>query len=52
MLAPPIRDEERKLVPSFIFTLCGASKGFVKALKAFIKPFKARKRGVKVEILS
>ena len=30
---------------TFIFTLfCGASKGFMKALKAFIKPFEAPQR--------
>ena len=27
--------------------LCGASKGFMKALKAFIKPFQAPQRGMK-----
>ena len=32
----------------FIFTLlCGASKGFMKALTAFIKPFEAPQRSVK-----
>ena len=32
----------------FIFTLLsGASKGFMKALKPFIKPFKAPQRSVK-----
>ena len=35
----------------FIFTfLCGASKGFMKALKAFIKPFEAPQRSVKIKI--
>ena len=39
-LCDPIPDEEKKLSKIFIFTLlCGASKGFMKALKAFIKPF-------------
>ena len=37
----------------FIFTLlCGASKGFMKDLKAFIKPFEAPQRSVKLKILS
>ena len=35
----------------FIFTLlCGASKGFMKAFKAFIKPFEALQRSVKIKI--
>ena len=35
----------------FIFTLlCGASKGFMKALKVFIKPFEAPQRSVKIKI--
>ena len=34
----------------FIFTLlCGASKNFMKALKAFIKPFEAPQRSVKIK---
>ena len=34
----------------FIFTfLCGASKGYMKAFKAFIKPFKASQRSVKIK---
>ena len=37
-LCVPIPDEERKLTSIFIFTLlCGGSKGFMKALKAFLK---------------
>ena len=37
-----ISDEEKKLSEIFIFTLlCGASEGFMKAFKAFIKPFEA-----------
>ena len=41
-LTVPIPDEEKKLSQIFIFTLlCGASKGFMKAFKAFIKPFEA-----------
>ena len=35
----------------FIFTLlCGASKGFIKVLKAFIKPFEAPQRSAKIKI--
>ena len=35
----------------FIFTLlCGASKGFLKAFKAFIKPFEAPQKSVKIKI--
>ena len=46
-----IPDEKRKLTYIFIFTfLYGVSKGFMKALKAFIKPFEAPKRSVKVKI--
>ena len=30
--------------------LCGASKGFMKAFKAFIKPFEAPQRSVKIKI--
>ena len=34
-----------------VFTLlCGASKGFMKAFKAFIKPFEAPQRNVKIKI--
>ena len=34
-----------------IFTLlCGVSKGFMKAFKAFIKPFEAPQRSVKIKI--
>ena len=39
-----IPDRKRKLTSIFIFTLvCGASKGFMKALEAFTKPFEAHK---------
>ena len=31
--------------------ICGASKGFMKAFKAFIKPFEAPHRKVKIKIL-
>ena len=48
----PIPDKEKKLTSIFIFTLlCGASKGFMKALKAFIKPFEVPQRSVKIKIL-
>ena len=30
--------------------LCGASKGFMKAFQAFIKPFEAPKRSTKIKI--
>ena len=46
-----IPDEERKLTYFFISTLlCGASKGFMKAFKAFIKPFEAPQRSVEIKI--
>ena len=47
----PIPSEKRKLTQIFIFTLlCGASNGFMKALKAFIKLFEAPQRSVKILI--
>ena len=47
----PILDEEKKLTYIFMFPLlCGASKGFMKTLKAFIKPFEAQQRSVKIKI--
>ena len=50
-LPSPILDEEKKLNYIFIFTLlCGASKSFMKALKALIKPFEAAQRSVKIKI--
>ena len=43
-----IPNEEKILTYIFIFTLlCSVSKGFMKALKAFIKPFEAPQRSVK-----
>ena len=46
-----IPDKVKKLSEIFIFTLlCGASKGFMKALKAFIKPFEAPQRNMKIKI--
>ena len=47
-LPVPIPSEEKKSSYIFIFTpLCGASKGFMKVLKAFIKSFEAPQRSVK-----
>ena len=41
---------EQKLTQIFIFTLLwGASKGFMKALKAFQKPFEAPQKFVKIK---
>ena len=46
----PIPDKMKKLSYILILALlCGASKGFMKA-KAFIKPFKAPQRSVKIKI--
>ena len=45
-----IPEEERKLTQSFIFILlCGASKDFMMALKAFMKPVEAS-QSVKIKI--
>ena len=42
---------KQKLTQIFIFTLlCGASKGFMKALKAFIKNFETLQRSVKIKL--
>ena len=50
-LPVPIPDEEKNLSEIFIFTLlCGASKGFIKALKAFKKLFEAPQRSAKITI--
>ena len=50
-LPVPIPDEEKKLTQFFIFSLlCGASKGFMKAIKVFIKLFEAPQRIVKIKI--
>ena len=47
----PIPDKVKKLSQIFIFTLlCGASKGFMKAFKAFIKPFDTPQRSVKIKL--
>ena len=48
----PILEVERKITLDFYFYssfLC-ASKGFMKALNAFIKPFEAPQKSVKMEI--
>ena len=49
-LPTPIPDKEKKLTEIFIFIslLCGASKGFMKALKGLHKPFEAPERSVKI----
>ena len=50
-LPVPIPDEEKKLTEIFIFILlCGTSEGSTKATKAFIKPFEAPQRSVKIKI--
>ena len=47
----PIPDKEKKVTYIFIFTfLCGATKGFMKALKAFVKRFKEPQQSVKIKI--
>ena len=44
-------DEKKKLTQILILTLlCGASKGFIKAFKAFIKPYETPQRSVKIKI--
>ena len=47
----PGRREKIKLMFIFIL-LCGASKGFMKALKVFIKPFEAPRRSMKIKNLT
>ena len=48
----PNPDEEKKLRQVFIFTLlCGAPIGLMKALKAFVKPFEAPERTVKIKFI-
>ena len=47
----PIPDKKKKSTEILIFTLlCGVSKGFMNALKAFIKPFEAPEGSVKIKI--
>ena len=46
----PGQDPGRRKKINFFFTLfCGASKGFMKVLKAFIKSFEAPQRSVKMK---
>ena len=46
-----ILGKERKSTQIFNFTLlCGASKGFMKAFKAFINHFESPQRSVKMKI--
>ena len=46
----PIPDKEKQLCLIFIFTLlCGASRGFMKALKVLLKPFEAAQRSLKIK---
>ena len=45
-----IPDEEKKLTQLFNHTSFEVSKGFIKALKAFIKPFEAPQRTAKIKI--
>ena len=50
---PSHRDpgQRKKFIWIFIFTLlCGTAKGFMKALKAFVKPFAVPEKSVKIEI--
>ena len=50
-LPVPLPNKKRKLTLIFIFILlCGPSKGFVKFLKAFEKPFEAPQKSVKMKI--
>ena len=47
----PVLDREKKLSEIFIFILlCGALKGLIKVLKAFIKPFKAPQKSLEIKI--
>ena len=47
----PSSDGEKTLSSIFIFTLlCGASKGFMKAFKAFIKPSETPQKSEKIKI--
>ena len=47
----PNPGQTEKIYVNFNFALlCGTSKGLIKALKSFIKPFEALQRSVKIEI--
>ena len=41
-------DKEKKFI--YFTLLCGGSKDFIKAVKAFVKTFEAPQRGVKMKI--
>ena len=43
---------QNKNLNFYFHTSCGSSKGFMKALKAFIKPLQASQRNVKIKILN
>ena len=50
---PSVSKKNLKYNLAYIFTfrrLCGTSKGFMKAVKVFIKPFEVRQRSVKIKI--
>ena len=50
-LSRPDSGRRENYIKIFIFTLlCGASKAFKKAFKAFTKPFEAPQRSVKIKI--
>ena len=51
-LSVPIPDKEKELTKKmFIFALSrGASKGFMKALKVFMKSFEAPQRSAKIKL--
>ena len=47
----PDPERREKINVSFYFCIvCGPSKGFIKALKAFTKPLEAPQRSVKIKI--
>ena len=46
----PGQRDENQLKFLFSVLLCGASKGLMKGLKAFIKPFEVRQGSVKIKI--
>ena len=52
MPSRPIPDDEEKKQINFLFSnfFVVPSKGFMKALKAFIQPFEAPQRSVKTKI--
>ena len=49
-IGPNPRQREKIKLNFFYTLLCGASKGFTRALKAIIKPFEAPQRNVKMKI--